>query len=175
MKLLSAIAGGVAGTATVALLHQALRQLSPDAPRVDKLNKELIRKGLKKLHKEAPDAAELQRWSVGGEIFVDAAYYSLAGLGGKKGVWTRGALMGLVAGVTSVLLPRLFGLKEKPTNKTTATQLMSVGLYFAAGLVAAAVAQAVDGAQTNHEAEAEAKEAAFEKEYETFPAADLVF
>lgn len=173
MKLLSAIAGGVAGTATVALLHQALRGLTPDAPRVDKLNKELIRKGLKKAHKDVPDDAELQRWSVGGEILVDAAYYSLAGLGGRKGVWVRGALMGLVAGITTVVLPKPFGLSDKPTNKTVATQLMSVGLYFAAGLVAATVAQVVEDAQTSYEDEAE--EPVVESKHETFPAADLVF
>ncbi len=68
-------------------------------------------------------------------------------MGGEKGVWFRGALLGLVAGVTAVVLPKPLGLSEEPSNKTLGTQLMTIGLYLMGGLVAAAITQLVDNAQ----------------------------
>jgi len=91
MKVAAGLAGGLAGTLTVASLHEALRRVTPDAPRMDVLDMELIRKGLKSMNKEVPGEDELQRWAVGGELVCDTAYYGLAGMGGKKGVWLRGA------------------------------------------------------------------------------------
>ena len=151
MKVSAALAGGLAGTVTVASIHEALRRVTPDAPRMDILDMELIRKGLKSMNKEVPGEDELQRWAVGGELFCDTAYYGLAGMGGKKGVWLRGALLGLVAGVTAVVLPKPLGLPEEPSNKTLGTQLMTIGLYLMGGLVAAAITQLVDNAQSNNE------------------------
>jgi hypothetical protein len=173
MNVSAAVAGGLAGTLTVASLHEALRRLTPDAPRMDLLDMDLIRKGLKTVHQKVPEKDELQRWAVGGELVADTTYYSLAGMGGKKGVWLRGAVLGLVAGVTAVVLPKPLGLPADPSNKTTATQWMTVGLYLAGGLVAAAVAQLVDNAQNTGKEDAE--EPVREKTYENFPAGDLVF
>lgn len=147
MKVSAALAGGLAGTVTVASLHEALIRVTPDAPRMDILDIELIRKGLKSMNKDVPGEDELQRWAVGGELFCDTAYYSLAGIGDKKGAWLRGALLGLVAGVSAVVLPKPLGLPAEPSNKTTGTQLMTVGLYVMGGLVAAAVTQLADDAQ----------------------------
>src|SRR6478672_3680824 len=151
MKASSALAGGVAGTVAVASIHEALRRVTPNAPRMDLLDMELIRKGLKSVNKEVPGDDELQRWAVGGELFCDIAYYGLAGMGGKKGVWLRGAVLGLVAGVTAVVLPKPLGLPEEPSNKTLATQIMTIGLYVMGGLVAAATAQLVDTSQRKNE------------------------
>ncbi len=151
MKVSAALAGGLAGTLTVASIHEALRRVTRDAPRMDILDMELIRKGLKSVNKAVPGEDELQRWAVGGELFCDTAYYSIAGMGGEKGVWLRGALLGLVAGVTAVVLPKPLGLPEEPSNKTTRTQLMTVGLYLMGGLAAAAIAQLVQNGQSNTE------------------------
>ncbi len=149
MKTSAALAGGLAGTLTVASMHEALRRTVPDAPRMDVLDMDLIRKGLKYIDKEAPGDEELQRWAVSGELLCDTAYYALAGMGGKKRAWLRGAALGLIAGVTAVLLPKPLGLPAEPSNKTIATQLMTIGLYLIGGLVAAAVTQLVDDAQSS--------------------------
>ena len=151
MKVSAALAGGLAGTVTVASIHEALRRITPDAPRMDILDMELIRKGLKSMNKEVPGEDKLQRWAVGGELFCDTAYYGLVATGSKKGVWLRGALLGLVAGVTAVILPRPLGLPEEPSNKTVGTQLMTIGLYLMGGLVAATITQLVDNSQSNNE------------------------
>lgn len=173
MKVSAAIAGGVAGTLAVASLHEAFRQITPDAPRMDILNKDLIRKGLKSIRRDVPDEKNLERLSVGGELLIDASYYSLAGLGNKKGVWVRGALMGLFAGITAAVLPEPFGLQKSSTNKTVGTQLMAVGLYVVGGLVAAAVANLVENVQTNEETEADIPARA--EAYDTLPAGEYVF
>jgi len=148
MKVSAALAGGLAGTVTVASIHEALRRVTPNAPRMDILDMELIRKGLNSLHKKVPAESELQRWAVGGELVCDTAYYGLAGMGGKKGVWLRGALLGLVAGVTAVVLPKPLGLPDESGNKPVATKLMTIGLYLIGGVVAAATAELVDSAQS---------------------------
>jgi hypothetical protein len=151
MKVSAGLAGGLAGTLMVASLHEAMKRITPDAPRIDLLNTELIRKGLKRMNKVVPGEDELQRWAVGGELLCDTAYYSLAGMGGKRGVWFRGAVLGLIAGVTAVVLPKPLGLPEEPSNKTMGTRLMTIGLYVMGGLVSAAIAQLVDKAQSDKE------------------------
>src|ERR1051326_7779302 len=82
MKTSAALAGGLAGTVTVASIHEALRRVTPNAPRMDLLDMELMRKGLKRMNKKIPDENELQRWAVGSELICDTAYYGLAGMGG---------------------------------------------------------------------------------------------
>jgi hypothetical protein len=148
MKASAGLAGGLAGTLAVASIHEALRRITTDAPRMDILDIELIRKVLKNMNKEVPGDDELQQWAVGGELLGDTAYYGLVAAGRKKSVWYRGALLGLVAGVTAVILPRPLGLPEEPSNKTSGTQLMTIALYLMGGLVASAVAELVDKAQS---------------------------
>lgn len=148
MKVSSALAGGLAGTLTVASVHEALRRISPDAPRMDLLDMDLIKKGLKSMNKKVPAENDLQRWAVGGELLGDTAYFSLAAAGGRKGAWLRGALLGLAAGVTAVVLPKPLGLPKEPSNKSIGTQMMTIGLYLMAGLAAAAIAQLVDSAES---------------------------
>ena len=172
MKVSSAVAGGLAGTLTVASLHEAMRRMTPNAPRMDLLDMDLIRKGLKVAHKKVPKKSELQRWAVGSELVADTTYYTLAGMGGKKGVWARGALLGLFAGITAVLLPKPLGLPSDPSNKTMGTQLMTVGLYLMGGLVAAAVAQLVENAQT--EQKPDEKVPVRTKMFEELPAGEYV-
>ncbi len=55
MKVYAALIGGLAGTVTVASIHEALRRVTPDAPRMDILDMELIRKGLNSVNKEVPE------------------------------------------------------------------------------------------------------------------------
>jgi hypothetical protein len=144
MKVSSALAGGLAGTITVASLHEALRRITPNAPRMDQLDIDLLRKGLQSMNKKVPEENELQRWAVGGELLCDTAYFSMAAAGGKKRVWLYGALLGLAAGISAVVLPKSLGLPDESSNKTLGTKIMTVGLYLIGGLAAAAVAKLVD-------------------------------
>jgi hypothetical protein len=151
MKVSSALAGGLAGTITVASLHEAMRRITPNAPRMDKLDIDLLRKGLQSMNKKVPEENELQRWAVGGELLCDTAYFSMAAAGGKKRVWLYGALLGLAAGISAVVLPKSLGLPDESSNKTLGTKIMTVGLYLIGGLAAAAVAKLVDNASGEEE------------------------
>lgn len=150
MKVSAGLAGGLAGTLTVASIHEALKRVTPDAPRMDLLDMELIRKGLQSINKEVPGEDELRRWAVGGELFCDTAYYTLTAMGGIKRVWLRGALLGLVAGITAVVLPKPLGLPAELSNKTTGTRLMTIGLYVMGGLMASAVTALAHNAQSGN-------------------------
>jgi hypothetical protein len=151
MKVSSALAGGLAGTITVASLHEALRRITPNAPRMDQLDIDLLRKGLQSINKKVPEENELQRWAVGGELLCDTAYFSMAAAGGRKKAWLYGALLGLAAGISAVILPKSLGLPEESSNKTLGTKIMTVGLYLIGGLAAAAVAKMVDNAGSDEE------------------------
>ncbi|OQP58040.1 hypothetical protein A3860_39525 [Niastella vici] len=162
MKVSSALAGGLAGTLTVASMHEALRRITPDAPRMDKLDMDLLRKGLKSMHKKVPNENELQRWAVGGELLCDTAYYSLAAAGGRKRAWLYGAFLGLAAGIAAVVLPKSLGLPEEASNKTLGTKIMTIGLYLVGGLASAAIATLVDSAGSKEEEGEEATEPLFD-------------
>src|SRR3954469_17833549 len=102
MKTLASLAAGLAGTVTVASLHEALKRVTPNAPRMDELDMELIRKGLQRIKVETPERGDLQRWAVAGELVCDTTYFGLVALGKKKGAWMRGAALGLVAGLSTL-------------------------------------------------------------------------
>src|SRR3954470_14791852 len=128
MKVSAAIAGGFAGACTIASLHEGFRRLTPDAPRMDLLDMEALKKILKAIHVKVPSQSELLKWTVAGEASSNLLYYSLSGVGGRKDVWVRGALLGLAAGTTAVVLPKPLGLSKAHSNRTPQTKIMTIGL-----------------------------------------------
>ncbi len=139
MKKLSAIEGGATGALSLTLIHEIVRRLDPKAPRMDLLGMNAISKFLKSLGQDTPEKHKLFVWAMVGDLISNSLYYSLAGLGNKKSVIQRGILLGLGAGLGAVLLPKPLQLNEAPTNRTTKTKAMTVGLYLIGGLVAAAI------------------------------------
>ncbi|WP_237144298.1 hypothetical protein [Pontibacter pamirensis] len=140
--MIKAFAGGLAGACVVTVVHETLRRMMPDAPRMDVLGMRSISELMQKADMEPPqDKDELHTWALAGDIVSNSLYYSLAGTG--KDAWWRGAVLGAAAGAGAVLLPGPLGLGEEPSNKTTRTQVMAVGYYLLGGLVAAAVGHAL--------------------------------
>lgn len=139
MKATTILAGGLAGAATVTLLHESIRRVVPEAPRMDRLGMQAISKGLKKAGRKVPKAGALFTVAMAGDLITNALYYSAAGIGSEKNIWVRSSLLGLAAGVGAVLLPEPLGLSKKHSNKTVATQVMTVGLYVTGALVTTAV------------------------------------
>lgn len=139
MKTTTALVGGLAGATTVTLLHESIRKVVPQAPRMDRLGMQAISKGLKKAGKKVPKDDALFTVAMAGDLLSNAIYYSAAGIGSEKNLWVRGGLLGLAAGLGAVLLPSPLGLNEKYSNRTTPTKLMTVGLYVTGALVTTAV------------------------------------
>jgi len=145
MKLSSAIGGGFAGAAALTLLHESLRRLNTDAPRMDLLGMEAISKSLESVNADVPDKDNLFTITMAGDIITNSLYYSLAAIGDERKVILRGALLGLAAGFSAVYLPKPLGLNEAPSNRTSETKLMTVGLYLLGGLVGAITSKFLEG------------------------------
>lgn len=139
MNATTALAGGLAGAATITLLHESIKRVVPEAPRMDRLGMQAIAKGLKKAGKKVPKEDTLFTITMAGDIISNALFYSAAGIGNEKNIWVRSSLLGLAAGLGAVLLPEPLGLNKKYSNRTAATQVMTVGLYVTGALVTTAV------------------------------------
>src|SRR5205085_9118958 len=118
MKLISAIGGGVAGAAILTLLHQTIKSLTPDAPRMDLLGMEAISKTLEKTGVDVPGEEALYNITLAGDMISNSLYYTLAGVGNEKQAIRRGVLLGLAAGLGAVYLPKPLGLNPNPSNQT---------------------------------------------------------
>jgi hypothetical protein len=104
---------------------------------MDRLGMEALAKIIRRSGNRPPDSQKLHNWTLAGDLVSNAAYYSLVGVGKPKHAWVRGAALGLAAGFGAVLLPRPLGLDPAPSNRTQATQLLTVAFYTAGGLAAA--------------------------------------
>lgn len=139
MKATTVLAGGLAGATAVTLIHESIKQVVPQAPRMDRLGMEAISKGLRKAGKNVPKDNALFTAALAGDLVSNAAFYSLAGIGSEENIWKRSALLGLAAGIGAVVLPSPLGLNKHHSNKTLATKAMTVGLYVAGSLITTAV------------------------------------
>jgi hypothetical protein len=137
-KAAQALASGVAGAVTLTFLHQVAKRVTDKAPRADILGMRTIAKALRKADREPPPDDRLFWWSLAGDLVSNSLYYSLAAVGDDDRAWLRGGALGLGAGVGAVALPGPLGLGTRPTNRTTATRVMTVAWYLAGGLAAAA-------------------------------------
>ncbi|KAA8481881.1 hypothetical protein BDE36_4014 [Arcticibacter tournemirensis] len=143
MKLLSAIGGGLAGAIAVTLIHEIVKRVESDAPRMDLLGMDALSKILKHSDQPVPESDTLFKATLAGDIISNAAYYSFAVASNKK-IWTRGSLLGLAAGIGAVVLPKYLGLNPVYSNKTAKTKVITTSLYLAGGIIASAVAKSLD-------------------------------
>ncbi len=138
MAILKALAGGLVGACVITLVHETARRLDKDAPRMDVLGMRAISKTLGLIGEEPPqDKNKLHDWAMASDIVANTLYYSFAGTG-KDALW-KGTVLGAAAGAGAVYLPGPMGLGEAPSNRTTKTQVMAIGLYLLGGVVAGSV------------------------------------
>lgn len=136
--ILQSLGSGLVGATVLTALHETARQFIDDAPRADILGERAIKKGMEKADMEPPADDELYYWTLGGDIVSNALYYSLVGLAKPKHALLAGSALGLAAGLGAVGLPGPMGLGTAPTNRTPATQVMTIGWYLIGGLATAA-------------------------------------
>jgi hypothetical protein len=139
MKPIAAIGGGLAGACTITLIHETMKRIVPEAPRMDLLGMNAISKGMHAAGANIPSNKKLFAWSLAGDLVSNSIYYSLAGIGKEKNVWLRSSLLGLAAGISAVTLPSQMGLNGKHTNKRLSTKVLTVGLYVAGALITTGV------------------------------------
>ncbi|MEJ8758621.1 hypothetical protein WG947_16520 [Pontibacter sp. H259] len=141
MKILESLAGGFAGACILTIIHESLRRVNPDAPRMDILGMRAIAKLMEKAGATPPDDKTLHDWAMVGDVVSNGLYYSFAGAG--KSAWLRGTLLGALAGIGAITLPGPLGLGEAPSERTPQTKAMAVGLYLLGGVAAALAARAI--------------------------------
>lgn len=134
---------GLSGAAALTLTHEIVRQLVPSAPRMDRLGMDALSGGLRALGVSPPRGKRLRGITMAGDIASNALFYALARGKGHQS-WLRGAGLGLAAGLGAVVLPGLLGLPRRHASRTLQTKAMTVALYAAGGLVAAAMASFLD-------------------------------
>ena len=136
MKKVIALIGGLTGAATVTLLHQALKTVAPQvAPRMDLLGMEAMKKIRNRVHLSIPSEDVLYKQTFIGDIVANTLYYSLAG-GNTADL--KGTVLGIAAGIGAVQLPEKLHLNPAHSNRTKATEYLTMGMYIAGGLIAAA-------------------------------------
>lgn len=139
MKILSAIGGGLAGATALTLLHETNKKFSSEAPRMDLLGMSALAKILRSTGNRVPDDKRLYKQALAGDILTNLVFYSIAGLGNNRSVWQKGAILGLAAGISALVLPGPLGLDEDHSAKTNKTKITTMALYLVGGLVASAV------------------------------------
>jgi hypothetical protein len=138
MKPTIALGGGLLGACAITLIHESIKNVVPKAPRMDLLGMEAMARLMKKSGKMPPPPKKLYASAMAGDLLSNALYYSLAGIGAPKDVFTRGAALGIAAGLGALLLPQRAGLLAAPAYRSKASQSMTLGLYVLGGLAAAA-------------------------------------
>jgi hypothetical protein len=143
MKRLTNIIGGLAGAVALNLLHETVKRLDPDAPRIDLVGEEGMNRLMKKAGEEPLEGNALFAATLAGDIVTNALYYSTIGAGNQKHLLRRGVTVGLSAGLGALALTRKMGFDDSPITRTNKTKLMTVGYYVFGGIVAATTIKAL--------------------------------
>lgn len=139
MKLLKSLIAGFAGAAVLNILHESVRRIDPDAPRIDLLGEQALSRSMKSLNLETPIGNNLYLATLAGDIVSNGLYYSAIGFGSKKNIYIKGALAGLTAGLGAINIPNKIGLDDTPVTHTDKTKILTVAWYVIGALVTAAV------------------------------------
>ena len=148
MKILSSLAGGLAGALAVTLLNEVIKRYDADAPRMDKMGMNALAKGFKKANRSVPDDDKLHKYALLGDILSNTLYFSFTGKGSQRKSLLRGGLLGISSGMGAVFAPEHLGLEKEHSNKTTKTQLMTMAYYLIGGMVAGAVGKMIEKKST---------------------------
>lgn len=138
-----ALLSGLAGAAITTMLHEAVRRVAPEAPRIDLLGMQGIAKLALLTANEPPDEETAYGTALAGDLISNGAYFGLVGSAPKDEYLAMGAALGVIAGIGAVLAPPAAGLNPEYTSRTPATSALTIGLYTAGGLAAAAVYRSV--------------------------------
>lgn len=134
---LRALGPGLVGSLSVTLLHEGLRRVLDDPPRMDVLGMRAIKKGSRLLGRRPARGRRLHRQALVGDLVSNTLFYALVSLGQPRRPFLRGMLLGGLAGVGAVVLPPYLGLGKRPARAQPRTALLTVAYYTLAGLSAA--------------------------------------
>ena len=140
MSGLTALGSGLAGALALTAVHETARKSVSTAPRMDMLGMQAIEKGFRGMQMPPPQGTSLYEMALAGDLVSNAMYYSMVAQGKPEDAMMRGAMLGLAAGISAVVLPKPLGLQPQ-INRTSSTHLMTIGWYLLGGLAAGAAYQ----------------------------------
>jgi hypothetical protein len=135
----NAFVAGTAGAATLTLAHEALRQLVKDPPRMDLLGMNALSRILRGLGLPSPRGQKLRGYTLLADIVANAIYFAPIAAS-RRFTIARGATLGAIAGLGAIVLTPMLGLPKRHRGVDARGQLLTIGLYVAGGIAAAAMA-----------------------------------
>lgn len=132
----SKMVSGLVGAAAVTGLNYLGQRLTPQAPRLDALGRQAVRKTSNKVAGTQPDESTVQATALGGDLISNSMIYSLAGVGRSKRPEMRGVLAGVAMGAAVVLLAPMLGFGKRNVGIGTKGKAMAIGQYALGGLAA---------------------------------------
>jgi NAD(P)-dependent dehydrogenase (short-subunit alcohol dehydrogenase family) len=135
-RLGAAVVSGAVGALATNILHESLRRVRSDAPRVDLLGMQALAKMLALLEVPIPKGKALYGLTAMADLASNSAYFALVGAAPAKDSIVAGLTIGVAAGLGATALPAPLGLATQTTNRTFFTRIASVALYTAGGFVA---------------------------------------
>lgn len=148
MTTVEKLGSGLIGACAVTAIHETMRRVVPEAPRMDLMGMNAVSRALSAAGVEPPRGKKLYNVALVGDLLSNALYYSLAGYGSRKQTWTQGAALGLAAGIGAVAFPPAMGLDGRHSARTWKTGLLTVGLYVTGALISTAMIKLL---QKHHE------------------------
>lgn len=136
---MNAIVAGTTGAATLTLAHETVRQLVRRPPRMDLLGMSALSRILRALGMRPPRRERLRGYTMLADLVANAIWFAPVA-SGKRMTLARGAILGGLAGVGAVVLTPMLGLPKRHRGTDLRGQLLTVGLYTAGGIAAAAMA-----------------------------------
>ncbi|MDQ3393899.1 MAG: hypothetical protein M3512_07300 [Bacteroidota bacterium] len=136
MNTAQAIGSGVAGAVVLTALHESIKQIAPNAPRMDQIGMQIVKKAKNAAGQNGNDRDTLYDQALAGDLVTNSLLYSIVGAG-EQNSWLRGLIVGAGAGVAAVVLPQLLPVNEDASSRNASTVAMTIGVYALAGLAAA--------------------------------------
>ncbi|WP_411275615.1 hypothetical protein [Daejeonella sp.] len=139
MNFIKSLIAGFAGAAALNILHETMRKLDSEAPRMDLVGEQVVRKSAEALNIEPPTGNKLYGVTLAGDVLTNATYFAAIGMGSKKYMVLRAIGAGVSAGFTALKAPKPLGLNEKHVADTEKREVLTVAYYVFGALVTAGV------------------------------------
>lgn len=139
MNMLKSLVAGFAGAAALNILHETLKKLDPEAPRIDLVGEEAVKKSAEAMDLNAPTGNSLYGITLAGDVLTNATYFAAIGMGSKKFMPLRAIGAGISAGMAALKAPKPLGLNEAHVANSEKRQVMTVAYYVFGAMVTAGV------------------------------------
>lgn len=139
MNFVKSLIAGFAGAAALNILHETMRKLDNEAPRLDLIGEQAVKKSAEALNINPPTGNKLYGVTMAGDILTNATYFAAIGMGGKKYMLLRAIGAGVSAGFTALKAPKPLGLNENHVSNTEKRKVLTVTYYVFGALVTAGV------------------------------------